>query len=115
MISLGQNYLYFQKENCRHSLSTSAFLLYKILLQLYYFLKADCLSLLYLAGYSMYSALKVAMAADQSNNIASTWKKMYSSQGEENYDQSVFVEDIEDNEEGAIGEFSVSIKMKVSC
>ena len=61
----------------------------------------------------MYSALKVAMAADQSNNITSTWKKMYSSQGEENYDQNVFVEDIEDNEDGAIGKLSISIKMKV--
>ena len=36
------------------------------------------------------------MAADQSSNIASTWKKMYSYQREENYDQNVFVEDIED-------------------
>ena len=60
----------------------------------------------------MYSALKVAMAADQSSNIASTWKKMYSYQREENYDQNVFVENIEDNEDGAIGESLISIKMK---
>ena len=43
------------------------------------------------------------MAADQSSNIASTWKKMYSYQRGENYEQNVFVEDIEDNEDGAIG------------
>lgn len=52
------------------------------------------------------------MAADQSSNIASTWKKMYSYQREENYDQNVFVEDIEDNEDGAIGKSLISIKME---
>ena len=52
------------------------------------------------------------MAADQSSNIASTWKKMCSYQREENYDQNVFVEDIEDNEDGAIGKSLISIKME---
>ena len=82
------------------------------------YLQADCISLLYLAGFSMYSALKVAMASDHANNMTTIWKNVYAAHGGETSkkasdSQDITVEDIEEStddmeiaEEGAAGKSS---------
>ena len=75
-----------------------------------YNLQADCISLLYLSGFTMYSALKVAMASDQTNNLTAIWKNVHASHGRGKSEkilsdnQDITVEDIEET----VGDSNVS-------